>query len=297
MRLIGIFLFALISHTAFAASPEDDYIGARDKAFATIAKLVSKHADDKAVEAANTKALADLQGRLTTLLGPFKVAGFPAAGKISLESLNKSDEGIDKLDGLAYTQGDNGPTIVATTRGLLERWLKTKANQKDANVRLPAITDQAVKRDDFYTSAFENDATFAGTADLPLKQPEGADLAFARLGGWGQDIGPNPDQAIVIVLVKGNSVMIADAPAQAKIPDIAACKDVWAAATAAADKFFKIYQDSKLKNEKAFNDKTAAEEKGDRDYRACMSAHLPSDPVFPALVKQAQDLVDNMAGK
>ncbi|MBB6412396.1 hypothetical protein [Mesorhizobium sangaii] len=297
MRLVWMIVFALATGAAFAASPEDDYIAARVKAISAIAALEGANEPVETLDAAGTKALADLEKRLSALLGPLAVSGFPATGTINLESLSDADIGFGMLDGLRYTNGDDGPSLVATTRGLLARWLQSKAAEMDASFRLPIGIDAALKLDAFYTQAINSDAAFTGTLDFPLKKPEGADIAFARLGGWAQDIGPNPDQQVIVTLVRGNSVMIASAPAAPPVPKIAACDALWASADAAAQKFQEAYQASDLKDQTAYDAANAAWENGDTDYRACMGEHLPSEPVFPALLAQAQQLADHMAGK
>jgi len=297
MRLVLTLLFALAGSTALAASPEDDYIAARDKAISAIAALASSNAPVETLDAAGAKALADLEKRLSALVGPVTVKDFPATGTINIESLSDSDIGSGMLDGLRYTKGDDGPSLVATTRGLLERWLKAKAADTDESFKLPAGIDAALKVDAFYTQAINSDAAFEGTLDFPLKTPQGADVAFARLGGWTQDVGPIYEQDVIVTLVKGDSVRIMAAPAAPAVPKIAACDAVWAAADAAAQKFQEAYQASDLKDEKAFDSSNAAWDKGDSDYRACMSQHLPGDPAFPALLAQAQALADQMAGK
>jgi len=297
MRLFWTIVFAFASGAVFAASPEDDYIAARDKAIAAIAALENSNAPVETLDAAGAKALADLEKRLSVLVGPLAVAGFPAAGTINLESLSDSDIGYGMLDGLRYAKGDDGPSLVATTRGLVERWLQSRAAETDESLKLPAGIDEALKLDAFYAQAIGSDAAFTGTLDFPLKKPEGADMVIARLGGWTQDIGPIYDQQVIVTLVKGKSVMIASAPAAPPVPKIAACEAVWTAADTAAQKFQQAYQASDLKDEKAFDAANAAWEKGDSDYRACMGQHLPADPVFPALLAQAQGLADHMAGK
>ncbi|RVD27071.1 hypothetical protein EN738_12310 [Mesorhizobium sp. M4B.F.Ca.ET.017.02.2.1] len=297
MRLIWTLLFMLAGSAALAASPEDDYIAARDKAISDIAAQESANAAVETLDAQNTKAMADLQTRLSALLGPLAVKDFPAAGTINLQSLSDSDIGFGMLDGLRYTTSDDGPSLVATTRGLAERWLKSRADETDENLRLPAGIDAALKLDAFYTQAIGADAAFVSTLDFPLKKPEGADMAFARLGGWTQDVGPIYDQQVIVTLVKGDRVLIAEAPAAPPVPKIAACDALWTAADAAAQKFQEAYQASELKDEKAYDAANAAWEKGDGDYRACLGEHLPGDPAFPALLAHAQELADHMAGK
>ena len=297
MRLIWTLFFIFAGSAAFAASPEDDYIAARDKAISDIAALESSNTAVETLDASNTKALADLQERLSTLLGPLAVKDFPASGTMNLESLSASDIGFGMLDGLRYAKSEDGPSIVVSTRGLTERWLQSKGNQDDASLQLPAGIEDALKLDGFYTQAIGSDAAFVRTLDFSLGKPEGADIAIARLGGWTQDVGPINDQLVVVTVVKGDRVMIAEASAAPPVPKIAACEAVWTAADAAAQKFQQAYQGSDLKDQQAYDSANAAWEKGDADYRTCMAERLPGDPVFPALLKQAQALADSMMGK
>ena len=294
MRLVWTVMFALASSAAFAAAPEDDYIAARDKAIAAIAAMDSANTSVETIDAANEKARADLETRLNALLGPFTVKDFPAAGAINLESLSSSDIGFGMLDGLRHGTED-GPSIVASTRGLVERWLKSRAAETEADLKLPTSFDAALKLDAFYTQAIGSDAAFTGTLDFALKKPDGADMAIARLGGWAQDVGPNYNQEVIVTVVKGNSVLIAEAPATPPLPKIAACDAVWTAADAAAQKLAKQATDDS--DENTSDAANAAWTKGDGDFRACMGKTLPDNPVFPALLAQAQALADHMAGK
>ncbi|MER8630644.1 hypothetical protein NKH55_12870 [Mesorhizobium opportunistum] len=295
MRLVWTVMFALASSAAFAASPEDDYIAARDKAIAAIAALNNANAPVEDLDAADAKARTDLQGRLSELLGPLAVKDFPATGTINLESLSDADVGYGMLDGLRYTKSDDGPSLLATTRGLLDRWLQARSAETDPALKLPTDINEALKLDAFYTQAINSDAAFMGTLDFPLKKPEGTDIAIARLGGWTQDVGPIYEQQVVVTLVKGNNVMIASAPATPPVPKIAACEALWTAADEAAQKL--AAQASGQQDETAYDAANAAWEKGDGDYRKCMGEQLPKDAAFPALVGEAQALADQMAGK
>ncbi|RAZ84205.1 hypothetical protein DPM33_31965 [Mesorhizobium hawassense] len=296
MRLVLTLLLTLSASAAFA-SPEDDYIAARDKAIADITAQESANTAIETIDAQNEKALADLQQRLATILGPLSVKDFPATGTMNIESLNASDIGYGMLDGLRYAQSDDSPSIVASTRGLTERWLKSKSAETEADFKLPTDIGAALKLDNFYTQAIGSDAAFSGTLDFSLKKPDGADMVVARLGGWTQDVGPIYDQRVVVAVVKGDRVLIAEASASPAVPKIAACDSIWAAADAAAQKTQQENQGSDQEDSSASDPANAAWEKGDADYRACMAQRLPGDPSFPALLKQAQGLADSMAGK
>ena len=196
MRLIGLSLIALalFSGAANAGSPEDDYVALRDKDIARIQRLVAAKTDDKKVDAEQNRMLADLQKRLAAIVGPFAVAGYPAAGKFTLETLSGGDIGFGQLDGMVHSAGDDGPQVIVTTRGLVDHWLRDRSTEKDAADRLPADLDAAMRDDRFYTYSVSEDAAFGKTAELTIAKPAGADLAFAALGGFAQDIGPNPHQ-------------------------------------------------------------------------------------------------------
>jgi hypothetical protein len=297
MRHIGLALIALglLAGGARAASPEDDYVAARDKDIARIQHLVAAKIDVKKVDAEQDKMLADLQKRLEAMVGPFAVAGYPAVGKSTLETLSSEDIGFGQLDGIVHSVGDDGPQVIVTTRGLVDRWLRQRATEKDAADRLPADLEAAARADDFYTFSVSEDAAFGKTAELTIAKPAGADLAVAALGGFAQDIGPNPRQEIVVTLQKNGRVYIASQVAKTAIAKIDACEAVWTAAEKKSQELRNAYQKSGAKNEKLFDDGSKAEDDGDKAYRACLVKQRPQQPDYGALVKEAQEIADRLA--
>jgi len=297
MRHIGIALIALalFAGGAAAASPEDDYVATRDKDIARIQHLVAAKIDVKKVDAEQSQMLADLQKRLEAMVGPFAVAGYPATGKFTLETLSNEDIGFGQLDGIVHTVGDDGPQVIVTTRGLVDRWLRQRAAEKDAADRLPADLETAARADDFYTFSVSEDAAFGKTAELTVAKPAGADLAVAALGGFAQDIGPNPRQEIVVTLQKDGRVYIASQVAKTPIAKIDACEAIWTAAEKKSQELRDAYQKTGAKNEKLFDDGSKAEDDGDKAYRACLVAKTPQQPYFPALIAEAQELADRLA--
>ncbi|MDR2857379.1 MAG: hypothetical protein LBV50_05985 [Novosphingobium sp.] len=277
---------------ASAASPEQDYIALRDKAIARTAAMERAKTPIEQIDAENEKTLADLEKRLGDMLGPIAVKGFPQKGKIALETLNASDIDFGMLDGLRYFSDHDSPSLTVSTRGLTTRWLRSYPN-----LRLPVRIEDALKLDKFYADAIGSDVTFSKTLDLALETPGGADLAVARLGGWTQDVGPIYDQRIIVGVVVGDRVLIADAPAVPAVPRFSECDAVWAAANAEAEKHRTVYFDSKLQNQRAYAAVNVAWNKGNADYLACMARNLRADPSFPALLAQAQSLADRMAGR
>jgi len=299
MRLVGFVLLALavFAGGALAASPEDDYVAARDKDIARIKRLVDAKTDDKKVQAEQDKMLADLQKRLDAIVGPFAVAGYPAAGKLTLETLSAGDIGFDQLDGMVHSASGDGPQVIVTSRGLVDRWLRARSAEKDPADRLPAELEAAARVDDFYTFSVSEDAAFGKTADLAVARPTGADFVVAALGGFAQDIGPNPRQEIVVTLQKNGRVYIASQNATTAIGKIDACEAVWTAAMKKSEELQAAYQKSGSKNEKLFDDSRKAEDQGDKDYRACLVKQTPQQPDYAALVKEAQEIADRLAAQ
>jgi hypothetical protein len=280
MRLIGFALLglALFAGGAVAASPEDDYVAARDKDIARIKHLVAANADDKKVQAEQDKMIADLQSRLDAIVGPFAVAGYPTAGKITLETLSDGDIGFGQLDGMVHSAGDDGPQVIVTTRGLVDRWLRDRSAEKDAELRLPADLDAALRDNNFYTFAVTEDAAFGKTAELAPAKPAGADFVVAALGGFAQDIGPNPRQEIVVTLQKGGRVFIASQVAKTAIGKIDACETIWTAATKTSEELWKAYEKAGSKDDKLLDERSKTEDDGDKAYRACLVAKTPQQP-------------------
>jgi len=297
MRHIGFALIALalFAGGAGAASPEDDYVATRDKDIARIQRLVAAKTDDKKVDAEQTQMLADLQKRLDGMVGPFAVAGYPAAGKFTLETLSDGDIGFGQLDGMVHSAGDDGPQVIVTTRGLVDRWLRARTAETDASLRLPADLEAALRDDGFYTFAVSEDAAFGKTAELTIAKPAGADLVVAALGGFAQDIGPNPRQEIVVTLQKGGRVYIANQVAKTAIGKIDACEAIWTAATKTSEDLWKVYEKAGSKDERLLDARSKAEDDGDKAYRACLVAKTPQQTYFPALIAEAQALADRLA--
>jgi hypothetical protein len=276
MTRFAVILLALslAAGGALAASPEAAYLAARDKAIAEIKALEDSKASESAIQAAEEKAAADLERRLRDIVGPLAIKGFPAAGKLNL-ALSIHDEEFGDLDGLASTV--EGQDMVVTTRPLLTAWLDEVAKDEDKDRRLPNAIEAAVGQDNFYTFSVGEDAAFARYADLPVTQPPGADLAVAALGVFEQADGLWPPDAIVATVIKGDRVFVASIRRKPPIDTIPACRALW----------------TKAKGEQA----AEASEQGDKDYRACFSAHAAKEPFFAGLTREAQGLVDRLAGR
>jgi hypothetical protein len=280
---------------AAAGTPEEAYIAERDAAIAKIKKIEAKNPDADTSKVSE-KALSDLEKRLQAIIGPVTIAPYPARGKIVFDSLSDNEVGSGGLDGLRFAKDGDGPQVVVTTDGLLENWLKKPQDWWTKKGKTPPSIEGALGNDEFYTFAVGQDAALTKTADLAIAKPEGASFAIALLGGWAQDIGPNPNQDIIVAVRRGGKLYIAEERAKAyKL--IPACDAIWTASEQKAEAIFKKYQQSGAKDQKTFDAYTAAQEKGDVDYHACYRERAPKEAFFPALVKEAQAIADRFAGK
>jgi hypothetical protein len=277
--LIALILSILLVFPAAssAASPVDDYIAARD-VYLTQFKG-SAPGGDEASRAAHERALGDLEARLRAIVGPTRIEGFPAEGKINLDSLAEGDASVGLLDGLVYAAPDARTRIVVTTRELLDKWLAGHRHWWNDKNDMPQGFEPALKSEAFYTQALYTDAYFFAFTDLPVTRPAGVTFAFATLVGRAQDFGLETPDEIVVTLLAGGRAYVIVAPAAAKAETTPQCLQGWKKAEAQA--------------EKAESDKgDQLREAGYRTYRRCFAAQAPRRGYFPALVKQAQALID-----
>ncbi len=291
--LMALTLFAA---GAAAATPEEAYIAARDQYVQQIKALEEKKNGEATAEREQKKALADLEKRLQGIIGELNVKGYPAKGKIMAESLSENDIGYGLLDSLRFAETDDGPQVVVSTDGLLAQWLRKQAEWWKKQSKSPPDASNALTSDEFYSEAVGSDAAFTKTADIPIEKPEGAEFAFAMLGGWAQDVGPNPRQEIVVALRKGGKLYLASQRAT-KIEKVPACEAIWKDAENKANKIFEQGNGGGPDDAKDADVAWAIQTKGDADYRACLAARAPKEAFFTALTREAQAIADRFAGK
>lgn len=281
---------------ASAATPEESYLAARDAAIAKIKKLEGKKGADVAIQKENERALADLEKRLQPIVGGLAIKAYPAKGKISFDTLIDNEVGFGVLDALRFATADGGPQAVVTTDGLMTKWLGKPADWWTRTRKTPPTIEDALANTEFYTFAIGPDAAFTSTATLPIAAPEGAGFAFAMLGGWSQDVGPNPEQEIIVALRSGGKIYIASESSK-KYKDIPVCEAIWKDAQTKADATYKKYADGGAKDQKLFDAYNAINDKADKGYHACYAERMPKEAFFPDVVKEAQEIADRFKGK
>jgi hypothetical protein len=297
---LSLILAMGLASWARAASPEDAYWVERDKGIATVKALDASKRDDDKARAADEAALAGLQKRLIDIVGPVHVEGFATSAKINLETLSQEGMGVDMLDGLAFapTSGtDDGSVLIATTKPLLEGWLKQRAAEPDAAFRTPSKVEDALRSDNFYTFAFDSDSAFGWAGEIGIAKPAGVEFVFAGIGRRAQIDDPTPVDRLVVAVMKGERALIAEVAACVKIPEYPVCKSIWARAQAKSAALTKAYAAGGSKDESLDKASTAATSEGARAWLTCVGDKAKQAPFYPALKKQAQDLAAGMAGR
>lgn len=280
VRVLATLLFLLTAARADAqaASPVQEYLAARDAYLAQFKD--SDIIDDQAARDAHERARRDLEARLGAIVGPVRIEGFPAEGKINLDSLAEGYHGFGLLDGLVYAAPDGKTRIVVTTRELLDRWLAGHAHFWDGKDDIPKGIERALKSESFFTQALSTDAHVYAFVDIPVTRPASATFAFATLVGRAQDVGLLTPNEIVVSLLRGGRAYVIVAPAAVEAGTTPQCAQAWKKVEAKAAKA---------------SDPEQLTERGYRAYLRCFAAQAPSRGYFPALTKQAQALVDALS--
>jgi hypothetical protein len=284
---------------ARAASPEDAYWAERDQAIAKVKALDASKRDDDKARATDEAALATLQKRLIDIVGPVRVEGFAKTAKINLETLSREGMGVDMLDGLAFAPASGAQedsVLIATTKPLLEEWLKQRAAEPDAAFRTPSKVEDALRSDNFYTFAFGADSAFGWAGEIGIAKPAGVEFVFAGIGRRAQVDDPTPVDRLVVAVIKGERALIAEVAAGVTIPEYPTCKPIWTRAQAKSAALAKAYSAGGSKDEALDKASTAATADGARAWLACVGGRAKQSPFYPALKRQAQDLAARMAG-
>jgi hypothetical protein len=297
MRPVRLALPALLLAltAAFAATPEEDYIAARDADIARIKKLQAKNPDAD-IGKAELKALSELEKRLQGIIGGLAAPPYPAVGKIALDALSEDEVGFGALDGLRFAKGPEGPEAFVTTDRLAQKWIARPADWWTRKQKAPPPIDKALTDDDFYVYAIGVDAALTRLADVPVEKPAGATFAVALLGGWAQDIGPNPNQQLIVAVRREGKIYIASEKAS-KFKPLHACDAIFHEAEKKAEALMKKYEAGDAREKKLLEAATAEQEKGDRGQTACYRERVPKEAFFPELLKEAQAIADRFGAK
>jgi hypothetical protein len=289
---LAVALF-LLSPSSFAADASTTaYLAARDKAVAAVQRE-AKHEPIDALELRSQHALEGLQSMLRNIIGPIRIQGFPTEGTIHLETL--IDElGYGKLDGLFVKSFDGNMQAVVSSVPLLHDWL---GRHQDSGVshsgHLPIDMASAFMTEGFYMEAFEDDAYYYKFADLPVVAHHTGGIARAILFEHTQDTpAPYPPDGIAVSVVVDDRVFILKE--STAVREIPACKTAYEKDRDLAEVALRAYHASQLKDKAQFQKYTDLDDAASSNFQRCFQHHLAEQHYFPALVRQAQGLIDRI---
>lgn len=290
MKILWIALLILFPAMAAAASSEQSYLASRDAHIRKIAAADKAKMNSERFSKLQDSAVADLEKQLKEVVGPpaLNVPGIANAPKINNDTLLRSDLGFGMLDGLVYASEDYKTRVVVTTEGLFKAWLRDHRKWWKDN-ELPEDPAKALAHVAFYTQAVNADAALSKYAELPIKKPQAASIAYATLGGWSQDDGPWEPDELVMSVVQGGKLYVVRVPASTKLGPFPSCQAGW--------------DEAERKSNEAFQRKAKApdgskiREDGAAAFRRCFAERAPKDKGFADLVRQAQAIVDALPAK
>jgi hypothetical protein len=303
-KALALAALLLAPTSALAASPDDDYVAARDRDIAEV-KTLEEAKDWPAAKLLQEKETRDLEQRLKAMVGPFALAGFSAEGRLDADL---SGGAPFPIDGLAYrladeqTSGDD--SVIVTTDGLFDKWLVHHPRRwtEDAapdHPEPPRVAAAAVATQAFYNEGLREGGNIAVFATVPVVAPPGAKFARAMLAlsAIGPDMSPTPDR-LFLALEKGGRVFIADIRLTSEVKAIAACDTLRASYAHKADLAGKAYSNPnnnpKLQEKlEKLMEKLATQ--GQAAFLACFSDKVRTTPGFEAARKQAATIIEALA--
>jgi hypothetical protein len=293
MKALAIGMLLCMAVPAGAASPTESYLAARDAAIADL-----QHGGNEQWMAAAGKrekrALDGLRRMVGDLVGPLDISGFPRRDASNIDTLESGDVDFGKLDGVAAKSLDGKTTVMVTTEPLLRAWLKGHRNWwADTAHTLPEDVAVAFRTDDFYTQALSNEAHAFKFAEIPVVARAQGGVAGALLIMFGQDfMAPQSPDTIVVSVVRDGRVYVFSEKVSAKVGQIPACNAAFERDREAACDLLAAYRAAKTKDPALFRKYTSMDAMSDANFRHCFAEHIGTQGYYPALVRQAQALVD-----
>jgi hypothetical protein len=142
-------------------------------------------------------------------------------------------------------------------------------------------------------NALGSDAALTPYLEIPVNVPKGLSMACASLTLEAQDTGPFVPTLVTAIGKKGNEFYFLKT--EVSVPKIPACDKVWDESQKKSAEFFKRYQDSGLKDKKAFEDSIKADKNGFDAFRRCFAVNFPKARGFAGVVKIAQDSLEQLS--
>lgn len=298
-RLTSLLASVLLmtSVSAYAASPEQTYIAARDANIAKLDKMPNA-ASDEAIRFHET-ATQELTQLLIGVVGRVNVKGFTSAPHLNLGSLLPGDMGFGTLDGLTFSTADDKASLLVTTEPLYKLWISEhRSSWENDTLTPPSDQPEALLHlRGFYASALTSDAALTKIAELPVTLPPTATAAAALLTGRSQDRAPDRPESIIAALIVGKRLLIAEVPLKAAIPAVAACTKIQRAAEPKIDAAEEAYIATERKDAALGLKLRKLQIETAKAFETCFTDKSKTQKSYQAAVAQAQALLADMSGQ
>lgn len=307
LALCGAILLCALG-TARAASPLARYVGDRDRSIAELGRIDDEmdrrfpndNPDSetappalKALVKRKDAILARLEKALEAIVGVHAVAGFPNGPTLNLAG---AYDGYPALDGLRFERGDGAVTLV-TMVPLLQSWVADFHRRGATRQDFPVDVRAALQHDDLYTEALASDAAMVWYADVPLAPPPGYGFVTAKLGDWEQDdAGAYLPRNLLVAAFRDDRVFIVDEPVATPPRRIPVCQQPWDAFEQGYEAKAKVLDAAKQMDQAALSRLEKSMDDAVAGYRRCFARHVAEQDHFPAVIRQARDLLGRLAG-
>ena len=183
-----------------------------------------------------------------------------------------------------------------TTDLLFKRWLQEHRQWWQASTNVPQEVNKALQSGRSHPGDQHGPARCLKYAELPVKKPAKASLAFAMLNTRTQADGPRPPDSVIVSVVQGGRIYVVSAEAAAAIGPIPKCDAVWQEYEKKAEEAYGAEAQFDP-NDKNRPDGSKVRDQGDDAYHRCFAEQAPGEKSFPALVQQAQAIADGLPAK
>lgn len=276
------------------AGPAEDYIAARDKAVAALAKAEKDGASPEKLEKRDAAERATLERTMSGLIGPLTIKGFTA----SFSPATLLDGSIESggPDGLLFSDADATTYVLVSPEPVFANWLAARAKMEGADPALGRGIAAATASEEFYTLAIGAEAAFSRYVDLPVTAPEG-ETVRAALGLFSQDLPANAlPETVVVTRVANGRVTVGNAAVELGIKSLPVCDKAWKAASAKAEALRKAAEKSKKEDDPRWEQANTADVDASNAFRACFAREAQGQPFLAAAVKRAEALLATSRG-
>jgi hypothetical protein len=240
---------------------EQSYLDARNAANDRVSIGGMKTHDEE------KRVIAELTARLRGIIGPIPLAGIDGLGRAAYEGFEGGFEGpgsTDRADGLVFNW--RGSVLFVTTRALFAR---------AAAAYLPS-PDLTVDEYLFCNTVFQEAPLYLMFAEIPVRHGSSTELARASVGTATEDFGPWPPNTLVVQVVRGDRVYMVGTRLNPGFEQVPNCEAKW--------------------NPRGEQVPYDMERVSFNAYRRCVGAVITPSPLFAAVVRRAQAIVDALEG-